>query len=256
MQTFLGRFVEQLTNMRPIVWKNGTAVHKSRVCVVCCAVDAPARASVLHMVQFNGIHGCPWCLISAQYAEENLLSSFVTRCATLYGVAAATFNVHQILHLAENVRQLGPLWANSAFVFEGGNSKLVKSVTAAHGLPHQIVERVVMGQCLNNLIVSAQVTKQEQSLCLKFLGHKDILDAIEEDGVTLLGRARRARLSDTEINTLRNSSYDASECSVVGRKELSLITFGSSKLQRQLLPSMSLCDCAVTFMMLLWNQKY
>ncbi|KAL1473062.1 hypothetical protein MTO96_038947, partial [Rhipicephalus appendiculatus] len=153
----------------------------------------------------NGIKG-PSALMNL---EENLLSSFVTRCATLYGVAAATFNVHQILHLAENVRQLGPLWANSAFVFEGGNSKLVKSVTAAHGLPHQIVERVVMGQCLNNLIVSAQVTKQEQSLCLKFLGHKDILDAIEEDGVTLLGRARRARLTDTEINTLRNSSYDA-----------------------------------------------
>lgn len=167
-----------------------------------------------HLAKLSeGVHILLRETLSAQDVghAENLLSSFVTRCETLYGVAAATFNVHQILHLAENVRQLGPLWANSAFVFEGGNSKLVKSVTAAHGLPHQIVERVVMAQCLNNFIVSAQITKQEQSLCLKFLGHKDILDAIEEDGVTLLGRARRARLTDTEINALRNSSYDASE---------------------------------------------
>lgn len=105
--------------------------------------------------------------------------------------------------------EISPLWADFAFVFEG--SKLVKSVTAAHGLPHHIVERVLMGQCLNNIIVSAQVTKQEQSLCLKFLGHKDIPDATEEDGVTLLGRARCARLTDTEINTLRSSSYYSSE---------------------------------------------
>lgn len=55
---------------------------------------------------------------------------------SLYGVTAATFNVHQFHHLADNVRHLGPLWAHSAFAVECGNGRLVESVTAARGLPH------------------------------------------------------------------------------------------------------------------------
>ncbi|XP_064463072.1 uncharacterized protein LOC135373982 [Ornithodoros turicata] len=50
------------------------------------------------------------------HADE-LLRSFVYHCIGLYGESFMTFNVHALLHLAESVRYLGPLWAHSAFVF-------------------------------------------------------------------------------------------------------------------------------------------
>ena len=40
------------------------------------------------------------------------------------GVKFQTFNVHQLLHLPEVVRDLGPLWSNSCFPFEDYNGDL------------------------------------------------------------------------------------------------------------------------------------
>ncbi|KAG0444676.1 hypothetical protein HPB47_013520, partial [Ixodes persulcatus] len=55
-----------------------------------------------------------------RYYVEKLLWTFVGMTGRLYGAAAMTFNLHQLLHLAEAVRQLGPLWGHSAFEFESG----------------------------------------------------------------------------------------------------------------------------------------
>lgn len=130
----------------------------------------------------------------------------------LYGPAAPVFNVHSLLHLAANVRDLGPLWANSTFVFEGGNGNLVKSITAANGLPHQIVERVVMGQCLENFVSAGDITEDERATCQLFLGHARVSSAIHEEGATLLGRNMHAKLTVAEGNLLKEAGYGAIEC--------------------------------------------
>lgn len=59
---FFGTFVQELKEMGPIVWKCGSRIIKSVVRVACVCVDAPARALVLHMKQFNGHYGCSFCL--------------------------------------------------------------------------------------------------------------------------------------------------------------------------------------------------
>ncbi|KAG0444238.1 hypothetical protein HPB47_014018, partial [Ixodes persulcatus] len=51
----------------------------------------------------------------------SLLKRFVDQVLRLYNTKMMTFNMHQLLHLAKSVRDLGPLWAHSAFVFETGN---------------------------------------------------------------------------------------------------------------------------------------
>ncbi|KAH9379025.1 hypothetical protein HPB48_010121 [Haemaphysalis longicornis] len=66
MQAFLSRFVDQVNDTPPISWNDGTSKHCSKVFVLCCAVDAPARAKVLNMAQFNGFNGCPWCLTDTE----------------------------------------------------------------------------------------------------------------------------------------------------------------------------------------------
>lgn len=85
----------------------------------------------------------------AHPAADDLLTEFVARHAAINGDTAMTFNIHQLLHLARCAENLGPLWARSAFVFEGGNGVLLKYVTAAKGAPLQVLERVAMLQELS-----------------------------------------------------------------------------------------------------------
>ncbi|KAH9379024.1 hypothetical protein HPB48_010122 [Haemaphysalis longicornis] len=130
------------------------------------------------------------------------MSAFVRRCEALYGPTAATFNVHQLLHLADNVRNLGPLRANSEFVFESGNGKIVKSVTAANGLPHQIVERVAMVQQLEQNVTTLSLSEDEKETCELFLGHTRVSNAVQDVDATLLNLNRQATLTAIEAQVL------------------------------------------------------
>ena len=47
-----------------------------------------------------------------------LLKLFVENFEQLYGEEKCSFNVHQLLHMADSVRKWGPLWVWSAFPFE------------------------------------------------------------------------------------------------------------------------------------------
>lgn len=58
--------------------------------------------------------------------SEKLLSFFVYMFSSLYGERICTLNVHSLLHLADSVRSLGPLWAHSCFIFENTNGELLK----------------------------------------------------------------------------------------------------------------------------------
>lgn len=64
---------------------------------------------------------------------ERLLHEFVRECPTLYGLQFCSINVHQILHLPNCVRRLGPLWVYSCFPYEDINGKILKLV---HGTTH------------------------------------------------------------------------------------------------------------------------
>lgn len=47
---------------------------------------------------------------------EKLLNTFVQEAEGLYGICNMTFNIHLCLHLAQSVKDFGPLWAHSACV--------------------------------------------------------------------------------------------------------------------------------------------
>ena len=79
------------------------------------------------------------CHVDIDKAEAMLLE-FTFRFQILYGESAMTFNVHLLSHLAKSVRLWGPLWANSAFVFENANGNLLKLVQGTKGIPRQVVK--------------------------------------------------------------------------------------------------------------------
>lgn len=59
---FLQQFVTEVQEMGEITWKCQGKVIRSKVQVLCCCVDTPARAAVLNAKQFNGYFGCNLCL--------------------------------------------------------------------------------------------------------------------------------------------------------------------------------------------------
>lgn len=101
---------------------------------------------------------------------------------SLYTERAMTFNLHQMLHLSKATKQLGPLWAQSAFVFEGGNGRLVKTVKAAKGVPLQIVERVMLLQQVNILLNELPLATHVKQLCQEMFGERRIQNSICVDG--------------------------------------------------------------------------
>lgn len=76
-------------------------------------------------------------------AEKNL-SLFANQFEDLYGVENVTMNVHLLRHIGASVRNLGPLWAQSVFGFEGTNGLLVKMISGTNTVLHEIAWKYVM----------------------------------------------------------------------------------------------------------------
>ncbi|XP_046404345.1 uncharacterized protein LOC124169703 [Ischnura elegans] len=72
------------------------------------------------------------------HEDELLLIEFVCKTQLIYVKGEMTYNVHQLLHLAESVRKWGPLWSHTAFPFENAIGVLKRVVKGARGIPHQV----------------------------------------------------------------------------------------------------------------------
>ena len=64
-----------------------------------------------------------FCYKFSAFYGEKIIFKFKMHSVPL-GDRHCTANVHTLLHLADAVRNLGPLWAHSAFPFEGMNGWL------------------------------------------------------------------------------------------------------------------------------------
>ncbi|XP_037269065.2 uncharacterized protein LOC142818140 isoform X1 [Rhipicephalus microplus] len=71
MTLVLEAFAEQMNELSTegICWNvNGRQVHSKVYCITAVA-DAPARASMQNVLQFNGYYGCSWCLHPGEFIE-------------------------------------------------------------------------------------------------------------------------------------------------------------------------------------------
>ena len=75
---------------------------------------------------------------------EACLAKFSIQMEQLYGLKHCTFNVHSLTHLAECVKNTGPLWATSAFLFESYNHVLLSMFNGTQYIPGQIVETFLL----------------------------------------------------------------------------------------------------------------
>ena len=69
--------------------------------------------------------------------SKELLTYFVCLYQEFYGERHMSANIHQLLHLSDVVKELGPLWVYSCFSFEDMNGQLVKLF---HGTQHPQIQ--------------------------------------------------------------------------------------------------------------------
>ena len=86
---------------------------------------------------------------------KDLFILFVGQCKTLYGEQFISYNVHCLIHLADEVMRFVPLDRYSSFIFEN-NMKTVKAMIRKHEcVLAQIVRRLFEEE--TNLILSNQI---------------------------------------------------------------------------------------------------
>lgn len=71
-----------------------------------------------------------------------LIINFVAEVEALYGLWLMRYNVHIMLHLAENTKRWGPVFAVNSFAFEHGIQIFKKMVSANKGIPSQICRQI------------------------------------------------------------------------------------------------------------------
>lgn len=72
---------------------------------------------------------------------DKLLKKFHLRFNSLYGTQQMVYNVHLISHLADCVRNCGPLWAYSNFAFEDYNGVLKDYINGTTDVEKQITSK-------------------------------------------------------------------------------------------------------------------
>lgn len=94
-------------------------------------------------------------LLKEEISAENLqsanmkLNKFVEEFQNLYGNDNVTMNLHLLLHLPTAVKNLGPLWCQSAFGFDSNNGVLLKLNTCKRDILHSLAWKYVMKKTLN-----------------------------------------------------------------------------------------------------------
>lgn len=133
---------------------------------------------------------------------EKMIEEFCRRFEELYDICFMTLNVHQLLHLVENVRNFGPLYTHSCFPFEDKNGKLLKMIRGTQNVDQQIIKGVSFLQKLpelrNSCIPSGSyiLSLCESIECPQLLKRGEQI----EPGIYILGGLLYRELNQAEVN--------------------------------------------------------
>lgn len=97
------------------------------------------------------ILACPDYAVHNVDLAEHLLQEFVAEAGSLYGKGIYVYNVHSLLHLADDARRFGPLDDFSAFVFENFLYKLKTLVRTKARALQQVIKRLSEKRFLSNV---------------------------------------------------------------------------------------------------------
>ena len=107
-------------------------------------------------------------------AAERALRKFVSEVRTLYGLEYMSFNVHQLLHLPQSVRNWGPIWGISTFPFKGNGGRLLRMFSGTQHVSLQVCKSLILFQEAKSLTTQCltNATDEINFFCEKLDGKK------------------------------------------------------------------------------------
>jgi hypothetical protein len=135
---------------------------------------------------------------------EVMLNKFCETFSDLYDVRFMRLNVHQLLHLPDSVRLLGPLYTHSCFSFEDKNGVLLKMIRGTQNIDNQILTGVSFIQKLPELKENCISKDSECEKIYNAIESVTLLkrNCIIEEGIYVLGAVKEKTLSVKELNAL------------------------------------------------------
>ena len=120
---------------------------------------------------------------------EELLMKFCCLFSTLYGLNNMSANLHQLLHLHDVVKSLGPLWIYSCFSFESMNGKLLNFFHGTQSVPLQIATTATTLMKLPSLGQNLRAGSSISEIYRRLSSPNDRFKITEEiyDGLFIIG---------------------------------------------------------------------
>ncbi|XP_056462598.1 uncharacterized protein LOC130402460 [Gadus chalcogrammus] len=133
---------------------------------------------------------------------EKLLWNFCSQMCDLYGERYLTANVHLLVHLADSVRALGPLWTHSCFHFEDKNGYLLRLIHGTQNIPIQMVSAVKLVQSIP--VISQTIKPANDIATFYTLMTKDHSFGQENNDkrIQLFGASSEVQLQEIHMTTL------------------------------------------------------
>ena len=102
-----------------------------------------------------------------------------------------TFNIHQLLHLAQSVANWGPLWSHWGYPFEAGNGQLLKAAHASKGVLHQLC-CFVTGDFSMRILQKHNIQKEDSAMndFIYYLENRCTKKTVKVDGNRYFGKRK------------------------------------------------------------------
>jgi hypothetical protein len=150
------RSIEQRKYWKASEWRNFLLFY-SVVCIKHFLPKQFLQHWFLLVFSINKLLMTPICVDDIAIVDM-ALHKFVVLTKDLYGEECNTYNVHLLTHLASYTERWGPLWSNSAFVFEDCNGKLLTFFHGTRGVANQIF-RAFAGASQLKLLARRYITE-------------------------------------------------------------------------------------------------
>ena len=136
---------------------------------------------------------------------ESLLFQYCKCFENLYEKCVLRLNVHQLLHLPDCVRNLGPLYTHSCFSFESKNGLVLKMIRGSQNIDTQIITAISFIQKLPELKQKCIVKGSEIDILCKIIENPSHLKRGEklDKGIYILGASCSRCLADDETVALQ-----------------------------------------------------
>lgn len=175
---------------------------------------------------------------------ESLLNKYVLLFQRYFGISNMTSNIHALTHLVQDVKNWGPVWTHSAFVFESWNKKIMDLLTSSNAPADQIITRYFMQKYILHSIYLEDISEETKNF-IKKVNKINIKDSVvtSQNEVILKGKPIMRKPTERELTFLRKTTCDSNMISYFQKMKLNGVEYRCNQKSQNL----KFCDSIVCY---------